>query len=181
MWYFTDNLILASETESVAQHHLRRPLMSIWGLLGVVAAAGAIGGVINAMLSDNGFALPKYDKAGTVSIWRPGWIANVVVGVAAAVVSWGLYGPYANEVLVGNQSATVPQKFVLTLSSVVGAFLVGIGGSRYLTNQVDKSLLKASAAKAAGSNASSEAPTAIATATPAEALQIAEKLPDPPA
>ncbi len=155
--------------------------MSIWGLLGVVAAAGAIGGVINAMLSDNGFALPKYDTAGTTRIWRPGWVANVVIGVAAAVVSWGLYGPYANEVLVGKQSATASQNFVLTLSSVVGAFLVGIGGSRYLTNQVDKSLLKASAAKAAGSDADSAAPAAIATATPAAALQIAENLPDPPA
>ena len=153
--------------------------MSIWGLLGVVAIAGAVGGIINALMSDNGFALPKWDTAGTTRIWRPGWITNVVIGVSAAVVTWGLYGPYANDVLVGKESTTTPREFVLTLSSVVGAFLVGIGGSRFLTNQVDKALLKATAAKAAGADGDPAAPTAIATATPAQALQIAEALPEP--
>lgn len=153
--------------------------MSIWSLLGVVAVAGGLGGVINALMSDNGFAFPKRDAAGSTIIWRPGWITNVVVGVAAAVVSWGLYGPYANNILVGTEHTTSSQEFVLTLSSVVGAFLVGIGGSRYLTNQVDKTLLTATAAKAAGSNAVPAASVSIATATPAQALQIAENLPDP--
>ncbi|MDQ2761441.1 MAG: hypothetical protein M3Y17_13730 [Actinomycetota bacterium] len=98
--------------------------------------------------------------------------------MSAAVVSWGLYGPYANNVLVGKQSSTNSQNFVLTLSSVVGAFLVGIGGSRYLTNQVDKNLLKAATAKAAGSDADANAAAQIATASPAGALQIANNLPD---
>jgi hypothetical protein len=101
-------------------------IMSIWGLLGVVAAAGAIGGAINALMSDNGFIFPKWDEVGGAKIWRPGWIANVVIGLSAALVSWGLYGPYANDVLVGKQTSTSPQNFVLTLSSVVGAFLVGV-------------------------------------------------------
>jgi hypothetical protein len=153
--------------------------MSIWVLLAVVATAGALGGMINALMTDNGFTFPKTESAGTTRIWRPGWVANVIVGLAAAVVSWGLYGPYANEVLVGKAHATNPQQFVLTLSSVIGAFLVGIGGSRYLTNQVDKSLLQASAAKAAAADADPLATVAIATATPAEALQIAENLPEP--
>jgi hypothetical protein len=117
-------------------------------------------------------------EVGGARIWRPGWIANVVIGLSAAVVSWGLYGPYANDVLVGNQSSTTPQNFVLTLSSVVGAFLVGIGGSRYLTSQVDKNLLRATAATAAGTDADKNAAAAIATATPAAALKIADALPE---
>jgi hypothetical protein len=153
--------------------------MSIWVLLAVVVAAGAIGGAINALMSDNGFTLPKWEEVGGARIWRPGWITNVIIGMAAAAVSWGLYGPYANDVLVGKRSSTASQSFVLTLSSVVGAFLVGIGGSRYLTSQVDKNLLKATAAKAASSNADPMASAAIATATPAAALQIADDLSHP--
>jgi hypothetical protein len=127
--------------------------MSIWALLGVVVAAGALGGAINALMTDNGFRLPKWDEVGGARIWRPGWIANVVVGLSAAAVSWGLYGPYANDVLVGTQSSTTPQNFILTLSSVVGAFL-------------------------AGTDADANAAAAIATATPAAALQIADDLPE---
>ncbi|HEY5286455.1 MAG TPA: hypothetical protein VIJ50_05065 [Solirubrobacteraceae bacterium] len=153
--------------------------MSIWSLLAVIVVAGAIGGAINALMTDNGFTFPKTDTAGNARVWRPGWLANVVVGAAAALVSWGLYGPYANDVLVGTQSTTSAQSFVLTLSSVVGAFLVGIGGSRYLTNQVDKNLLKVAASKAAGADADSGAASAIAIAQPADALQIADDLPVP--
>jgi hypothetical protein len=152
--------------------------MSIWTLLGVIVAAGALGGAINALMTDNGFRLPKWEEVGGARIWRPGWIANVVIGLSAAAVSWGLYGPYANDVLVGTQNSATPQNFILTLSSVVGAFLVGIGGSRYLTSQVDKNLLRATAASAAGTDADANAVAAIATATPAAALQIADDLPE---
>jgi hypothetical protein len=133
--YILTSSLLSNRT-SILAHSSRRNQMSIWALLGVVVAAGALGGAINALMTDNGFRLPKWDEVGGARIWRPGWIANVVVGLSAAAVSWGLYGPYANDVLVGTQSSTTPQNFILTLSSVVGAFLVGIGGSRYLTSQV---------------------------------------------
>lgn len=152
--------------------------MSIWALLGIIALAGAIGGVINALMSDNGLPFPRWEEVGGARIWRPGWVTNVLVGLAAAVVSWGLYGPYANNALVGKQRTSTPQDLVLTLSSVVGAFLVGVGGSRYLTDQVDKNLLTATAAKAAAAGADPQASGAIATATPAGALRIADDLPE---
>lgn len=69
--------------------------MSIWGLMGVVFAAGALGGLINALMSDNGFGLPRTHDVNGVSVWRPGVIGNVAVGAVAAFVSWGLYGRYA--------------------------------------------------------------------------------------
>jgi hypothetical protein len=37
--------------------------MSIWALLGVVLSAGAIGGAINALMTDNGFRLPRWEKS----------------------------------------------------------------------------------------------------------------------
>ena len=146
--------------------------MSIWVLLAITAASGAVGGGVNALMTDNGFTLPKLAEVPGARIWRPGWIANVIIGISAAAVSWGLYGPYANEVLVGHRGSSSPQNFALTLSSVVGAFLVGISGSRYLTSQVDKSLLKATAATAAAADADPAKSAAIATATPAAALAI---------
>jgi hypothetical protein len=151
--------------------------VSIWGLLAVITVAGAVGGAVNALLTDNGFRLPRWEEVGGSRIWRPGWITNVIIGVAAAVVSWGLYGPYANNVLVGGRGAAGPHDLVLTLSSLVGAFLVGIGGSRYLTSQVEKNLLKATAATAAAREADPTISAAIATATPAAALRIADRLP----
>ena len=65
----------------------------------------------------------------------------------------------------------------LSLSSFVGAILVGVAGAKWLTNEVDKNLLRAAAAKAA----SAPVPDAnkaeqIALATPAQALNIARSL-----
>jgi hypothetical protein len=60
--------------------------------------------------------------------------------------------------------------------SLVGAVLVGIGGVRWLTNEVDKDLLQAAASQAAAGKASPEASHKIALATPAQALLIARSL-----
>jgi hypothetical protein len=66
--------------------------------------------------------------------------------------------------------------FGLALSSLVRAVLVGIGGVRWLTNEVDKNLLQAAASQAAAGKASPEASQKIALATPAQALFIARSL-----
>jgi hypothetical protein len=69
----------------------------------------------------------------------------------------------------------VGTKFYLTLGNVVGAFLVGIGGARIVSNEVDKKLLSAAAVEAAGSPADSATATTIASATPTQALKAAEE------
>ena len=61
----------------------------------------------------------------------------------------------------------------MTLSALVGAVLVGVAGARWLTNEVDKNLLKAAASEAAASPADPDKSKQIAMATPAEALRIA--------
>jgi hypothetical protein len=58
----------------------------------------------------------------------------------------------------------------------VGAILVGVTGARWLTNEVDKKLLKAAASQAAGSTPSPAASRQTAMASPASALHIAKSM-----
>lgn len=155
--------------------------MLIWTILLTVCGAGAVGGVINALISDNGFALPQAKKVEDgISILRPGFLSNVFIGAVAAGVSWGLYGPLATYIILGSDKALAsnpPEGVWLSVSSLVGAVLVGVGGARWLTNEVDKSLLQAAATKAA---VAQPAPPAVAQqmalASPAQVLDIANGL-----
>jgi hypothetical protein len=65
----------------------------------------SFGGVVNALLSDNGFALPKPEKVGTTQIIRPGFIGNVLISGVAACISWGLYGPFSALYIAGGPEA----------------------------------------------------------------------------
>jgi|SRR6516225_2844439 hypothetical protein len=68
------------------------------GWLPVVLAffAGALGGILNALTTDNGFVFPKFATiSDDARIWRPGALGNLIVGAIAAVVSWALYSPSA--------------------------------------------------------------------------------------
>jgi hypothetical protein len=66
--------------------------MNVWTCLLLISIAGAAGGVINALLTDNGFILPRRESG----VWCPGFITNVLVGIAAAVISWAAYGSGAS-------------------------------------------------------------------------------------
>ena len=50
-----------------------------------------LGGIINALVSDNGFVKPSEETAGEVTIIRPGFAGNILLGAVAAFISWGLY------------------------------------------------------------------------------------------
>jgi len=149
-------------------------------MLLVVGLAGLIGGLVNALMTDNGFIMPKKVVADQLTILRPGVLGNMFIGAVAAVVSWGLYGPMAAVIAIEGPSTpasgTVP--LGLPLASIVGAILVGIGGAKWLTAEVDKSLLRAAAAKAASGGGSTPTTKAqqIALAKPAQALEIAMTL-----
>jgi hypothetical protein len=154
---------------------------STWLLLLYVVLSGAVGGLINALMTDNGFLLPRKEKVDTgASIFRPGYLGNLLIGAVGAAISWGLYGPLANYVIAGTAEALATNTNLdtigLSLSSMVGAALVGIGGARWLTNEVDKSLLRAAASKAAGGQPTNEASRQIALASPVDALRIASAM-----
>jgi hypothetical protein len=152
---------------------------SIWLLFIFVAVAGAVGGVVNAFTTDNGFLMPKSESTSSGStILRPGYLGNILVGAVAAVISWGLYGPLANMFVAGTSQAlevsSQGQAIGLSLSSLVGAVLIGIGGARWLSAEVDKSLLRAAGAEAAGKPASASAMRELAIGQPSRALEVAK-------
>ncbi len=141
-------------------------------ILVVVFVAGGIGGVINALMSDNGFVLPKSADTGEGRIVRPGFLGNILIGGVAALISWGLYGPFAAYPLIGGAAASGAEPVMLSLSGFVGAVLVGVGGARWLTNEVDKSLLRAAASLAASAPGDAAKAARMMTASPAQALSL---------
>ena len=121
--------------------------MNPWTCALLIILAGGIGGVINAFVTDNGFPLPKREAG----IWCPGAISNVLIGAFAAFASWSFYGSGASVDLAHESERAV---LSLKFSALAGALLVGVGGARWITNEVDKRLLKESVKVAAQKNLS---------------------------
>jgi hypothetical protein len=147
--------------------------MFLWKYMVIIFAFGAVGGVVNALLTDNGFILPKQEQQDSTKIIRPGFLVNIFIGGIAALVSWGLYGPFAAVFIIGGTIDPNVASTGLSLSSVIGGLLVGVGGARWLTNEVDKKLLRAAASKAASGQPNDQKAIRISAAAPAEALRIA--------
>ena len=98
----------------------------------MVLISGALGGLLNAYLQDGGFKLPGFQVlVDGQRIFRPGFLGNVLVGLVAAVVMWGLYGTPSPPAGVHWQWA----------GHVAASILAGVGGSRVLTSQIDKKLI----------------------------------------
>jgi hypothetical protein len=115
--------------------------MTVWQCVVLVGTAGALGGILNAFLSDNGFVLPRREAG----VLCPGFLSNVLLGAVSAVASWGLYGSGTGVELAKTAAAGSPRIEVsLTLGALVGALVVGVGGARWITNEADKRLLKES-------------------------------------
>lgn len=149
-------------------------MMALW-----IFVAGGIGGAVNALMTDNGFMLPRSEVIDEHKrIFRPGFLGNILIGAVGAAISWGLYGPAgAIGLLGGPATAAATPVPALTVAALVGALLVGVTGARWLTNEVDKSLLKAAASRAANAAPSSEAAQRMAGADPVETLHIAQAMP----
>ncbi len=150
--------------------------MSMLMPIGIIALSGAVGGVINALVSDNGFIKPREETAENVTIIRPGFAGNILLGGVAAFISWGLYGAFSSTIVYGAVSGAGTAEVSVTISSIAGAVLVGIGGARWLTNEVDKRLLRTAASTAAASRESFDEAQKIAVSTPAQAFNIAKKM-----
>jgi len=116
--------------------------MNPWTCAGLITIAGAIGGIVNALLTDNGFILPSRIH----NILCPGFLTNLLVGAFSAFSSWAFYGS-GNSVDLAQLSERTVISF--RFSALAGAFLVGVAGSRWLTNEVDKKLLKETVKEAA--------------------------------
>jgi hypothetical protein len=117
----------------------------IYRCVALIGGAGLIGGTLNAFLNDNGFALPRQVKG----VWCPGALLNLFVGAVSALISWGLYGAGAGLQLVGNSER---EHVSVTVGAAAGALIVGMAGSKWLTSEVDKHLMKQSVVEVAKRN-----------------------------
>lgn len=107
--------------------------MHPWICAGLIAAAGASGGLVNAMLSEEGLARPKTVKG----VWCPGALSTIVIGALAAFASWAFYGSGA-----GIDLAEPTKQAHLQLSALAGAFLVGVVGAKWIQNETAKRLFR---------------------------------------
>jgi hypothetical protein len=105
--------------------------MSIWQIILLIAAFGAVGGIVNSAISGE-FRLPQFDRV--AKVWRPGWIGNVLVGAIASVVVWGIYGPLASFDLVTGTAADIH----VTVAQLLTSLVIGLSGGRILTLMAEK-------------------------------------------
>ena len=143
--------------------------------LGIIALCGAIGGAINAIITDNGFILPREENSQNASIIIPGVITNILMGGASGFLYWGF--TEANSLFtVYGPAAPGTEEIKISVYSIAMVILVGATGSRYLTTEIDKRLLKAAAISAAAARPSQEDAQKMANATPIQAFRIARKM-----
>ena len=128
--------------------------MNPWICALLITVAGALGGFINALLTDNGFILPRREVTNDGStIWCPGVLSNLLIGAFSAASSWAFYGSGAS---IDLGTTTERAQISLKFSALAGALIVGVGGARWITSEVDKRLLKESVKVAAQKTIPSE-------------------------
>jgi hypothetical protein len=161
----------------------RRMHMGIWELLFAVGVAGGTGGLVSALVQDSGFTMPYMEHVTGKRIIHPGTFGNVIVGGLAAAFSWAFYGPLSQAAVItqsapSNASTVVPAAalYNLSLASLAGAFIIGIGGARYLAAQLDTLILKTAAVKATLAKPDANAAANMIAASPQQTLEIAKKL-----
>ncbi len=118
--------------------------MTILWAVGLIVATGMVGGLINALLADQGLIFPKFETlTGGHRILRPGFVGNILIGGVTAIVLAGLYSPLGAVEI----SAAQAPNLQLTFGSLAGALLSGIGGARLLTQEVDKRYIESTGEK----------------------------------
>jgi hypothetical protein len=142
----------------------------------IVIASGAIGGFINALMSDSsGIFLGNRDE--NTKIYKLGFTSNILLGVTAAFLTWSLYGSANSFVVWSSENISSGTNVDMSLSAVGGAILAGIGGAKVITNEIDKKFLRDAAVKTAAIVEPDDA-IQIATAAPSKASELANKMLD---
>jgi len=136
--------------------------MHPWSCATLIVIAGSVGGFVNALVSNNGFALPRRVKG----VLCPGALSTVFIGAFAAFASWAFYGSGA-DLDVTDANALIHLRF----SAVAGAFLVGVVGAKWITNEADKGLLRESVNVAAAKNIPVDRVQGIVSGSPLQVLE----------
>ena len=130
-----------------------------------VVIFGAIGGIANSVMTDKGILLPGKVTVAGEQVWRPGILLNIFLGGLAALVSWLLYSS-------GNMDIMNPPDNVSLFAPTLGmSILIGIAGPRYLSDELDKNILKKSTAMAM--KADPDTKDKIMNSNPLDVLEMA--------
>jgi hypothetical protein len=140
--------------------------MNPWICALLICLAGAAGGLVNALMSNNGFTLPRRIEG----ICCPGALSTVLIGGFAAFASWAFYGSGVSIDLA--DSAARPH---LQMPALAGAFLVGVVGAKWITNEADKRLLRESGKVAAKKHLSKEKADEVFTGRPLDVLRSVKR------
>ncbi len=100
----------------------------------IICAAGALGGLVNALLTDNNVMLPQ-SKDGVL---KAGIVGNIIVSAAAGLIAWGSTTDVAKIVLCTASGCANAEGNLLSIGMLVASILVGAGGARVLTSEIDK-------------------------------------------
>ena len=123
--------------------------------------------MVNALVSSNNFALPRRVKG----VLCPGAFSTIFIGAFAAFASWAFYGSGAEA------DATDPSLLIhLRFSAVAGAFLVGVAGAKWITNEADNRLIRESISVAAAKNIPTHKVPEILSGSPMEVLESVSKV-----
>jgi hypothetical protein len=144
--------------------------MEVVWMIVIVLVCGAVGGLLNAFIGDNGFHLPIVENG----VFQPGVLGTILIGAVAALTSWCAAKAI---VLIGGTPTVPPTVPVFSTGDIANALIVGFGGAKWFQSQVDKANLSKAVAIAAGKAANAVAAAAIAGASPRKALDIVTKMP----
>jgi hypothetical protein len=133
----------------------------------LISTSGGVGGFANALMSNNGFAMPRRVEG----IWCPGAFSTVLIGAFAAWASWSFYG---SGVEIDLANAVVRPH--LQMPALAGAFLIGVVGGKWITNETDKLLLRESVKVAASKDVPQGKVDEIATGTPLQVLKTVKAI-----
>lgn len=147
--------------------------MTVWECFALISGAGAVGGLINTLMTQGKLRLPEYHAG----VFCPGFAGNVTVGAFAALISWALYGAGAGIELA--QSVGAREALSLTVGALAGAALVGVGGARWLSSEVDAKLLRATVNATAQMVMTAEQRGAIASAPAVDVLKAVREASEP--
>ena len=112
--------------------------MNPWVCALLISAAGGAGCFVNALISNNRFVMPRRIEG----IWCPGALPTVLIGAFDAWASSAFYGSG-----VGIDPADTAVRPHLQMPALAGAFLVGVVGAKWITNEADKRILSVASAQ----------------------------------
>ena len=138
----------------------------------VIVVCGALGGFVNVFLGDAGLHLPRIEEG----VWRPGYLGVTFIGSVAAAAAW-----LATQTATLTGPVVSDGRITLHLSELSTAIIVGFGGARWFRSEGDQTIYQKAAAVAAAKSSDAVDAALIGSASPVQALAIANRMVAPAA